>query len=405
MATKVLMLLNAPYPADIRVKKEASALISAKYEVHLLCLRRNGEESDETFEGMHLHRINAGRNNIQLAFWDVIMSLTFVHPRFRNATAKIVSVNNIDLIHVHDLPLTGTALKVKKQLHSNVIIDLHENYPEALKTWFKWKKNPLVRLKNSLFMNPKRWTLLEQQACRQADHVIAVVDEMKARLVEAYSIPEEKITIVTNTEGKEFTNQILDKSVYESLPKGFVITYSGGIGPHRGVDTAIKGMSFLSHLPIQLAIVGFGSPSVMNNLRVLVASLNLKNVHFLGRQPFDKFYSYMHMANANVIPHRSNGHTDNTVPHKLFQGMMAARPLIVSSSAPLKRFVRQYDCGIVFEAGNEKDFADKVETLYQNESLQQQLSSNGYNASMHGNLNWESTQKNLLDLYQRAKSK
>jgi glycosyltransferase involved in cell wall biosynthesis len=107
----------------------------------------------------------------------------------------------------------------------------------------------------------------------------------------------------------------------------------------------------------------------------------------------------MHLADANVIPHQSNGHTDNTVPHKLFQGMMAEKPLIVSSCAPLKRYVRNYDCGVVFKAGDEKDFADKVELLYTNKPLQIQLAKNGYDASMRGELNWEATQKTLIDLY------
>lgn len=393
------MLLNAPFPSDIRIRKEADALIKAGFIVHLLCLRRKGEAYDELCEGINVWRIDAGKNNYVLAFWDVVMSIGFVHPRFKNKALKIIQEKNIRVVHVHDLPLAGTALLIKKNHGINVIIDLHENYPEALKTWFKWKRNPIVRLKNSLFLNPERWTKFEQQACQNADAVIAVVEEMKQRLIEAYGIAPDKIRVVTNTEDKNFVNQKLDTQVYRELPEGFVVTYSGGIGPHRGVDTAIKGMSFLGHLPIQLAIVGFGSSSVMKSLEGLVSQLELHNVHFLGYQPFSKFYSYMHMADVNVIPHQSNGHTDNTVPHKLFQGMMAEKPLVVSSCAPLKRFVKNFDCGVVFKAGDEKDFADKVEMLYRNKPLQIQLAKNGYDATLRGDLNWETTQMELIDLY------
>lgn len=399
MATKTLMLLNAPYPADIRVKKEADALIHAGFEVHLLCLRRKHQPRSEEFEGIKITRIDAGKNNYVLAFWDVVMSINFVHPRFKKAALKILQKENITTLHVHDLPLAGSALAIRKQHPCHVLVDLHENYPEALRTWFKWKKNPIVKLKNAMFLNPNRWSRFEKQACEQADKIIAVVEEMKERLVEAYGVDDKKISVVTNTEDKNFVNQQVDTSVYEQLPPGFILTYSGGIGPHRGVDTAIRGMAFLAHLPIHLAIVGFGSPSVMNSLHDLVQRLQLKNVHFLGYQPFSKFYSYMHLADANVIPHQSNGHTDNTVPHKLFQGMMAEKPLIVSSCAPLKRYVRNYDCGVVFKAGDEKDFADKVELLYTNKPLQIQLAKNGYDASMRGELNWEATQKKLIDLY------
>jgi len=397
---KILMLLNAPYPADIRVKKETDALLKAGFQIHLLCLRKKDQSPFQLFEGIHVHRIDAGKNNYQLAFWDVIMSLRFVHPVFRSAAKKLIGKEKITIVHVHDLPLAGTALSLKKALGVKVVIDLHENYPEALRTWFKWKKNPIVRIKNYLFMNPERWTYFEKKACEGSDKIIAVVDEMKARIVKEHGIRDEKIIVVTNTEDQNFVKQEIDPSVYETLAGKFIITYSGGIGPHRGVDTAIEGMQYLKENDqIQLAIVGFGSPSVMNNLQQKVADLQLNNVHFFGYQPFSKFYSYMHLTDVNVIPHHSNGHTDNTVPHKLFQGMMAGKPLLVSSCAPLKRLVEICQSGVVFEAGNPKDFAEKVTTLYTDKNLRDKLGNNGMKATLDGDLKWETTQHILINLY------
>ena len=396
------MLLNAPYPADIRVKKETQALLAAGFEIFLLCLRKKGEARQQDFEGIHVVRIDAGKNNYELAFWDSVMSINFIHPRFRASASELLKKENIKLVHVHDLPLAGTALSLKKELPIKVVLDMHENYPEALKTWFKWKRNPLVILKNYLFLNPERWQRFEKKACQQVDHIIAVVDEMKNRVVHDHSIAPEKITVVTNTEDKSFAQQPIDGSVYQNLKDKFILTYSGGIGPHRGVDTAIKGMQWLQTNPnIQLAIVGTGSRSVMKSLHNLVGSLQLNNVHFFGYQPFSKFYSYMKLAAVNVIPHQSNGHTNNTVPHKLFQGMMAGKPLLVSSSAPLKRLVEKYQSGLVFEAGNDRDFARKVEELFGNESFSMALGENGRVATLIGKLNWDEDQHHLVNLYQK----
>lgn len=400
MQKKILMLLNAPYPADIRVKKETDALIKAGFEIHLLCLRKKDQSKTELFEGIHVHRIDAGKNNYQLAFWDVVMSLQFVHPKFKNKMRQIVAEEKIERVHVHDLPLVGTALSLRNELGLKVVADMHENYPEALRTWFAWKKNPLVRIKNSLFMNPKRWTHFENLACVQSDHVIAVVEEMRDRIIKEHSVKENKITVVTNTEDVSFVQQPVDTAVYNSLKGKFIITYSGGIGPHRGVDTAIKAMEQLKNeANIQLAIVGFGSPSVMDSLKSLVTELQLTSVHFLGYQPFSKFYGYMSLADVNVIPHQSNGHTDNTVPHKLFQGMMAGKPLLVSSSAPLKRLVERYQSGLVFSAGDPLDFAEKVLTLYKDSSLCEKLGNNGKHVTLHENVNWDHDQQALINLY------
>ncbi len=399
MARKVAMLLNAPYPADIRVKKETDALINAGFEIFLICLRKKNQAPREVVEGINVIRIDAGKNNYVLAFWDVVMSITFIHPRFKKALNKLLLEEKISIVHVHDLPLAGTALALRRQFSIKVIVDLHENYPEALRTWFKWKKNLIVRLKNKLFLNPDRWFKYETKACLEADHVIAVVDEMKSRLAKSSGVDLEKITVITNTEDKNFIEQKLNKDVYENIPNGFIITYSGGIGPHRGVDTAIKGMAHLRDKPIYLVIVGFGSPSVMTSLKELATQLQLQNVYIKGYQPFEKFYSYMHLADVNVIPHQSNGHTDNTVPHKLFQGMMAGRPLLVSTCAPLKRIIEEYKSGLVFKADDATDFAAKVETLYSDKQLREKLGANGTTATINGKLNWETTQLDLINLY------
>jgi len=394
------MLLNAPYPADMRVRKEALALLSAGFRVHLLCLRRQGEGEHEMVDGISVTRIFAGTNDVELAFWDVIMSMQRPHPRFRKAISAWVRQNEIGVLHVHDLPLVGTALHARNTQKIPVICDFHENYPEALRAWFAWKKNPIAQIKNALFMNPGRWVNIERKAVKECDHVIAVVEEMKNRLVEEYGVTPEKITVVTNTEELDFLKQPVFEDVYAPLSGKFVVTYSGNIGPHRGVDTVIEAMRYLREYPIALAIVGSGRDTVMNRLRQQVKELNLdEKVHFFGRQPFEKFYSFMSLTDVNVIPHKSNPHTDNTVPHKLFEAMMVGRPVLVSSSAPLKRIVEQTKSGLVFEADNAKDCSEKILQLFANTDLRKQLGFNGVQATVHGPLKWEASQENLIALY------
>ncbi len=401
------MLLNAPYPSDVRVKKETGALIRAGFKIYLLCLRQDEQKIEEVVDGITVTRIDAGKNNYELALWDVIMSMTFQHPKFKSAIPSWVEKNNIGVLHIHDLPLAGTALALRNKLHIPVISDFHENYPEGLKTWFEWKKNPIARLKNRIFMNPETWTSHERKAALESDHVIAVVDEMKQRLIQDHKVSSDKITVVTNSEGEDFLQQPEDSAIYSEYQGKFIITYSGNIGPHRGVDNAIEAMVHLKDFPqINLILVGSGSNSIMNFLKELVKKNQLtEQIHFLGRQPFNKFYSFMKFTGANLIPHKSNGHTDNTVPHKLFQAMMVGKPVLVSSSAPLKRIVSSTDAGLIFEAGNAKDLADKIIKLYKDKDLQQKLGANGVAATVTGKLNWETDQLKLISLYNSFDSK
>lgn len=396
------MLLNAPYPTDARVKKEGAALIKGGFGVYLLCLRRPEEAVEEDVGGIRVKRIDAGKNNVSLALWDVRMSLTFIHSKFRNAIREWVAANDISALHVHDLPLTGTALSLRDELGIPVVSDFHENYPEALRTWFAWKRNPIARLKNALFMSPERWTSHERKATLESDRVIAVVDEMKSRLMRDHQARQDQIVVVTNSESSDFLNQPDDPSIYGNLKGNFLMTYSGNIGPHRGVDTVIEAMPYLrEHAEINFVIVGSGSPSIMSYLKNLARDNQVQNrVHFFGRQPSEKFMSYMKYADANIIPHKSNGHTDNTIPHKLFQAMMVGKPVIVSSSAPLRRIASATRAGVIFEAGNAPDLAEKVLALYQNRAQQRELGNNGIRATIMGNMNWEHDQKHLIRVYQ-----
>ncbi|MBL7844825.1 MAG: glycosyltransferase family 4 protein [Cyclobacteriaceae bacterium] len=395
------MLLNAPYPSDVRIKKEADALLKAGHQIHLICLRRKNETYTEQVQGIYITRIDAGKNNITLAFWDICMSIFTVHPKFRQKLKSWIKTNNIEVLHVHDLPLVGTALALKKEFNLPVIADFHENYPDALKVWFEWKTNPLVKLKNRLFMNFKRWKEIEAKAVRESDYVIAVVNEMKDRLIQEYKPDPQKIKVITNSEEQSFLRQQSIPNIYEAWHTKFKIVYTGNIGPHRGVDTVIEAMNKLQHMEdIVLIIVGSGSGAVMENLKKQTEKFELTNhVVFLGRQPFSLFYSYMHYADVNVIPHKSNSHTDHTIPHKLFQGMMAGKPMLVSSSAPLKRIIDETHAGLVFDAGNAADLSEKIKVLYHDKALCKQLGENGIQATVNGRQNWETDQLILLDLY------
>lgn len=395
------MLLNAPYPSDIRVKKEAGALIAGGHRVFLLCLRKHGQAVDEMVDGIHVHRIDAGKNNYGLAFWDMVMSISFRHPIFERALGHCTRTQKLDVLHVHDLPLAGSALHFSgKKSRIPVIVDLHENYPEGLRSWFAWKRNPIVRLKNRIFMNPSRWTRHEKEAVTKSDAVIAVVEEMKARLIRDHGISPAKITVVTNTESVHFMDQEVDPSVYSNFAGKFILAYTGSIGPHRGVDTMIEGLSLVENKKVIAVISGSGSKAVMRLLSHLAKKHRVEDrVFFDGYQPFGRFYSLMHFANVNVIPHHSNGHTNNTIPHKLYQSMLAGRPLLVSSCPPLKRVVEETGSGLVFEAGNSHDFADKVRQLVDDDTLCKKMGKEGMSHALKGTYNWEHTQEQLLTLY------
>ncbi|KYG82656.1 hypothetical protein AWN68_12755 [Roseivirga echinicomitans] len=398
------MLLHEFYPNDIRVTKEVTSLIEADFEIHLICLQRKSELRTEMINGIQVHRIPMAQTFFWRGIWDILLVFFgFFQPVFYKKLYWLHNKEQFDAIHVHDLPLAKTAIQLKKKTGVKVVLDFHENYPEALKVWFKWKKNPIIRLKNNLFFGFNKWLNYEKKMAQSADKVIVVVEEMAERIHQLHNIPFSKIITITNSEGKDFLNQESFEDIYEHNEGDFILAYTGGVGPHRGVDVAIEGLAFLKHHPkIRLELTGTLSTATRNWLEGLIKMHGIeKQVKINGYQPFTKFFSYMAFADVNLIPHNRNGHTDNTIPHKLYQGMMVEKPVLVSDAPPLKRVVEELNSGLVFEGGSPKDFANKVEALYLNKALYNQLGKNGYDATINGNSNWEATGKILVDEYQQ----
>lgn len=403
MATqRIAMVLNDYYPSDIRVAKEAYSLIKSGFEVHLLCMRRKNEVSYEEIERLKIHRVYVATSVVGRGLWDILLTFNFKHPVFIKKLKQLLNKFSFSALHIHDLPLCKSGILVGKEAGIPVVCDFHENYPEGLKIWYKWKSNPLIRLKNSIFFGFKRWKRYERWVSQNASHIIAVVEEMKDKLVSDFSIPENKITVVTNSESIDFKHQDHNENILSDYNDHFIILYTGNVGPHRGVDTAIAALAELRDLPTKLIVAGTVKPNVLKRLVRLVNGYNVAGiVDFLGYQSFKNYYSLMSAADVNLIPHNLNGHTDNTVPHKLYQAMMVSKPLLVSSCKPLQRIVEETNSGLVFEADNPVDLAQQVRILYADEGLRIKLGKNAYHHSVNGNYNWEYTSRTLVECYKR----
>jgi glycosyltransferase involved in cell wall biosynthesis len=100
------------------------------------------------------------------------------------------------------------------------------------------------------------------------------------------------------------------------------------------------------------------------------------------------------------VPHRKHAHTDATIPHKLFQYMLASRPVIVSNCRPLARIIRETDAGLVFESGNVSELAIRIAELAANPGLREEMGRRG-RAAAATRYNWETEGQKLVALYDK----
>lgn len=401
MSVNIGMVLESNFPPDIRVEKEVKALLKAGVSVHVLCFYEPDRPEYENKDGLHIHRAVKYDSSLAKTLHIVKSIVTFVNSAWLKQIKKFVRENEITHLHVHDLPLVGTAVQVKKEMPNlKVVADLHENYPAAVREWGRTDRG--IKALFSKYVNSyERWLAHERVILDKTDHVIAVVDEMKDRILKNSPISESKVTVVSNQEDRDF----LDKAefvpeIIDKYASQFNILYIGGFGPHRGLEVAIEGMKYLTEHPIRLLLVGKGRPVFEQKLHDIAKNNNVEaTVDFLPWQPAAHVPSYVSSASICIIPHNSNEHTDNTIPHKLFQYMILGRPIITSSCAPLARVIRECNSGLVFEAGDPKDFSEKVLELYNNPELAEEVGRNGKSATYDGPVNWTEESKKLISLY------
>lgn len=397
----ICMIVDGYFPQDIRVRKEVEALKN-DFKVVVLCRGKADQEHYEVDGNLHIHRDFDYKNLSDQGWNDIYVSLFKIHRRFLKGLQAVCKKHWPDVIHVHDLPLFSTAYIVARNSECKIVLDLHENYPAGLGVWYQWKRSLAVRIKNALFFNPKRWSKYEKIAVKNSDRIITVVREMKERLVRETKMDERSFWVVENQESVNFAKQMPSdhKNSYEGAP--FPIAYAGGVGPHRGIHTAIAAMpKILEQEPdASLWIIGPASADAQTYLSELTAELGLQDkVHFLGRQPFEKFNQFMKDAAINIIPHANNDHTNYTVPHKLFQIMMSGQPLLVSSCPPLRRIVGEQDLGYVFESDNAEDFAEKAVYIKSNYDEALEKAKKAQEVTLEGDLNWEHEGGRLLQHY------
>jgi glycosyltransferase involved in cell wall biosynthesis len=231
-----------------------------------------------------------------------------------------------------------------------------------------------------------------------------VVEEMKQRLISQHCIFEDKIIVVPNSEKKEFAKNFdtFKNDYFSDYPDKFVISYVGGFGPHRGLHNAIEGMKWVSNvIPNSLLVlVGPSNKDVRTHLENIVEKNNLqKHVLIKGSEPFSRVIDIMKGSDINIIPHISNEHTESAVPHKFFQILLSKKPLLVSDCAPMKRIIDVNGVGTYFKADNPEDFAKKVIDIERDYDKSIKIAEKGFNEAFNGSLNWESTSKDLIKLY------
>ncbi len=384
---RILMILENPFPPDVRVEKEIKSLITAGHEIVLACssLASRDEVKDwnsavviskKMSSFIYKSSVGCLRFPYYFNFWRKFLKVVFKQYKF-------------DAIHLHDLPLSKVAKEFSIKYQIPFVLDLHENWPAVMR--IAVHTNSLL---GKILSSNTQWQNYEQKYVSQSDKVVTVVEEMQERISQ-YDLDDKSIFVLPNT------INIADSTFeeYTIVNNRPTLFYAGGINVHRGLQIVLRSLIEVKRkFPnILLNIVGTGSYEIVLKNYVKKNKLD-DNVVFWGWKTYDEMMEILKVSDIAMIPHLHSEQTDNSSPNKLFQYAFMKKPIISSDCKSLRRVLLEMQAGIIYPDEDYLELSRGIIKLAEDETLRNKLGESGHQAIL-GKYNWQISSSELLRLY------
>jgi len=286
------------------------------------------------------------------------------------------------------------------------VADLHENYPEGVREWRKMRM-PLAKKMYDYIMTPGRYHRNAKRVLPQMNEVVTVVDEARDLYLREYGLDPNRTTVVMNAEDvSAYDSYSIDEAIVAKYRGKFVLSYVGGFGRHRGLDSCIRAMPAIrAAIPeaILLLVGGKSSDQDVRAMMDLCKELGVQDcVEFTGWVDYGKVPSYIKAGSLCLIPHLVSPHTNSTIPHKLFQYMAMQKPVVATDCTPIKRIVEETQSGVIFPSNDHEALAKAVIALHADPERMAELGRNG-RAAVETRYNLTNELRKLEQVYQRLK--
>ncbi len=180
--------------------------------------------------------------------------------------------------------------------------------------------------------------------------------------------------------------------------KQFTICYIGGISKPRFLLELVDVVKTLND--VHCVIAGSGSKKTyVNELKEKCSKVD--NVEFIGKIPMDEVIPMTKKSNVVVCMFDPNDKNSKVgLPNKVFESMVAGRPIIASKEVYLGKFVEKENIGLSVPF-DKKSLSKAIITLRDNPHLCDKLGRNALNAAID-QYNWDVQERKLLQLYERV---
>lgn len=292
-------------------------------------------------------------NNISFAFSASIASLIL-------PPADIVIVSSPSF-------LSGIAGLLATNLKKgDFIFDVRDLWPDSAAALGLMKKD------RRLFRILK---LLEKYYYQKAKKILVTTEKIKKQLI-SENVPAAKIvTLLNSADTTLFRPMTVSRKNFGFEKKDFIITFVGNHSRAYDLYTVIESAKILQkYSEIKFLFVGEGEEK--NNLVREVAKKKIQNVIFLPGQNTPTIIKILNFSDVTLISLINIKNFQEAIPAKTSEYAACGKPIIASIGGGLKKYLEDYQAGLIYPAGNARALAKEILKLYHQPKLKQKMGEN-----------------------------
>lgn len=310
-----------------------------------------------------------------------------------------------DVVHCHTWYTHLAGVFTRELLQVPLILTTH-----SLETHRPWK---VEQLGNGYFMS--RW--IETNAYKTADGVIAVSEQMKTDVIEAYGVDPKKVTVIHNGIDPEFYKPTFDEALlteYGIDPAIPFVLFVGRITRQKGISQLIEACQYFNeNCQIVLCAGAPDTEEIAQETTALIETLKAKRKgiilisEMLPREKVKVLYSH-----ARVFACPSLYEPFGIIN---LEAMACETPVVGSHVGGIPEIIVEGESGYLIPLQSisrtdfnplhpiefQKAFADKINVLLENEELANKMGKAGRERVLK-QFSWESIAKITFDYYQEV---
>ncbi|MGW1343318.1 glycosyltransferase [Kribbella sp. NPDC002412] len=379
---RVLMIAQSPIAGDSRILREATALVAAGHEIHVI--GRDVPEGFEVGPGVTVESVSRsaglrgsnggpavghGRNGPKVLVQRFGRWLLLPEHRDRTekqwrtaAAPRVAAAGPFDVVHAHDFNTLELAASFAAEWSADLVYDTHE-------LWFDralpGRPTPLWRARGRRF---------EVSLASKARFVITVSDGIARRLRERGLAD---VRVVRNTFPRAD-----EVPAAPDRPEGLL--YAGRVGAGRDLPTVVAAARQLA--PFRTVLMG----SVDPNYR-----LDLGPVETVAERSIDEVDDTLRSYGISLVTLTNTCENHRlALPNKLFHAVRAGVPVVAADLPEMRAVVTQYKLGTLYTPGDPASLTAAVRDLIDNYPTY----ADGIRSSAT-DLNWEKDAATLVAAY------